>query len=156
MTFPFSLRNSRWRAWLRVHTPLSVPKAKDCGAHDWRNGGQGLDFCLHCEVRLATPPVMIGELIRAAVENNAKRGPRDRVLEHEPPDLSTDSAAALVALLAEQAGGSVALRWSDVREVAERLVLLPLEGEDGISFEVRRLAPDVPGPLQSPTDRPES
>ncbi len=53
---PFSLRHARWRAWVRVHTPnvlyyrfgLVVPKAKDCGKHDWHNAGDGLDGCYHC------------------------------------------------------------------------------------------------------------
>ena len=61
---PLSLRNSRWRGWLRVHTPnflyyrlgLVVPKARDCGDHEWHNQGDGVDACYHCEVTRATPP----------------------------------------------------------------------------------------------------
>jgi hypothetical protein len=53
---PFSLRNARWRTWLRVHTPdvvyyrlgWVVPKARDCGAHDWHNNGDGTVSCYHC------------------------------------------------------------------------------------------------------------
>ena len=60
----FTLRNSRWRGWLRVHTPdflyyrlgLVVPKAKDCGDHDWHHKGGGTDACYHCEVTRPTPP----------------------------------------------------------------------------------------------------
>ena len=61
---PFSFRNARWRAWLRVHTPdvlyfrfgLMVPKVADCGDHEWHNEGAGWDMCYHCEVRRPTPP----------------------------------------------------------------------------------------------------
>ena len=60
---PFSIRNARWRTWLRAHTPdalyyrlgLVVPKATDCGAHDWHNVGDGTDGCYHCEVTRPTP-----------------------------------------------------------------------------------------------------
>jgi hypothetical protein len=62
--YPFSVRNARWRTWLRVHTPnvldyrlgLVVPKARDCGNHEWHNGGNGSDVCYHCEVTRPTPP----------------------------------------------------------------------------------------------------
>lgn len=55
----FGLRHARWRAWLRVHTPnvlyyrlgLVVPKAQDCGDHDWRNAGNEMDGCYHCNVQ---------------------------------------------------------------------------------------------------------
>ena len=47
----------RWRAFLRLHTPnflydrgLMVPKARDCGDHDWHNEGDGMDGCYHCKV----------------------------------------------------------------------------------------------------------
>jgi hypothetical protein len=61
---PLSLRNSRWRAWIRVHTPnflyyrlgLAFPRAKDCGDHEWHNGGQGVDVCYHCMTTRLTPP----------------------------------------------------------------------------------------------------
>jgi hypothetical protein len=60
----FSIRNARWRGWLRVHTPnvlyyrlgLVVPKARDCGNHEWHNSGNGVDACYHCEVTRSTPP----------------------------------------------------------------------------------------------------
>jgi hypothetical protein len=60
----FSLRNARWRTWLRAHTPkvlyyrlgFVVPKATDCGKHDWHNAGGGLDGCYHCERTRSTPP----------------------------------------------------------------------------------------------------
>jgi hypothetical protein len=63
MAFPFSFRNSRWRTWLRVHTPnvlyfrvgLVVPRARDCGDHDWHNEGDERDACYHCEVTRSTP-----------------------------------------------------------------------------------------------------
>lgn len=62
--YPFSIRNSRWRTWLRAHTPtvlynrlgLVVPKAKDCGNHDWHFRGGAVDACYHCEAIRATPP----------------------------------------------------------------------------------------------------
>lgn len=61
---PFSIRNARWCTWLRVHTPnllyyrfgLVVPKARDCGNHDWHNNGSGVDGGYHCEVTRSTPP----------------------------------------------------------------------------------------------------
>lgn len=61
---PLSIRNARWRTWLRVHTPnlsyyrfgLVVPKARDCGHHDWHIEGDGIDGCYHCEVTRSTPP----------------------------------------------------------------------------------------------------
>jgi hypothetical protein len=61
---PFTIRNARWRGWLRVHTPnvlyyrlgLVVPKARDCGNHEWHNSGNGVDACYHCEVTRSTPP----------------------------------------------------------------------------------------------------
>lgn len=54
----FGLRHARWRAWLRVHTPnllfhrlgLVVPKADDCGDHDWYRSRDGIDSCYHCQV----------------------------------------------------------------------------------------------------------
>lgn len=54
----FGLRHSRWRTWLRVHTPnvlyyrlgLTVPKARDCGNHEWHNAGDGMEACYHCKV----------------------------------------------------------------------------------------------------------
>ena len=60
---PFSLRHARWRGWLRVHAPnvlyyglgLVVPKARDCGTHEWHNQGDGIDACYHCEVTRSTP-----------------------------------------------------------------------------------------------------
>jgi hypothetical protein len=53
----FSLRHSRWRAWLRGNTPnflyyrlgLVVPKVRDCGDHEWHNKDEILDSCYHCE-----------------------------------------------------------------------------------------------------------
>jgi hypothetical protein len=61
---PFSVRNARWRTWLRAHTPkvfyyrlgLVVPKARDCGNHEWHNNGYGIDACYHCEGIRSTPP----------------------------------------------------------------------------------------------------
>src|SRR5207244_2580028 len=61
---PFSVRNARWRTWLRAHTPnvlyyrlgLVVPKARDCGNHEWHNNGNGIDACYHCEGIRSTPP----------------------------------------------------------------------------------------------------
>jgi hypothetical protein len=49
----FSVRNARWRGWLRVHTPdflyyrlgAVVPKAEDCQNHEWYNQGNGIDAC---------------------------------------------------------------------------------------------------------------
>ena len=61
---PISLRNARWRGWLRARTPnflyyrvgLVVPKARDCGKQEWYKEGQGIDACYHCEVSRSTPP----------------------------------------------------------------------------------------------------
>lgn len=48
---------SRWRAKIRKLTPdflydrgLVVPKARDCGAHDWYFATAIRDDCYHCEV----------------------------------------------------------------------------------------------------------
>jgi len=56
----FGLRHARWRAWIRVHTPdflydrgLIVPKAADCGEHEWHNAGNDIDGCFHCKVEPA-------------------------------------------------------------------------------------------------------
>jgi hypothetical protein len=57
----FSLRHSRWRTWLRGNTPnvlyyrvgLAIPKARDCGWHEWYFQGDDVDACYHC---LATRP----------------------------------------------------------------------------------------------------
>jgi hypothetical protein len=53
----FGLRHARWRAWLRTHTPnvfyrlgLVVPKAHDCGDHDWYHSRDGIESCYHCVV----------------------------------------------------------------------------------------------------------
>jgi len=53
----FGLRHSRWRTWLRGHTPdllfyrldLAVPKARDCGDHEWYNADDVVERCYHCE-----------------------------------------------------------------------------------------------------------
>ena len=64
----FSIRNARWRTWLRVHTPgalyrrgLVIPKARDCGDHKWHLRGGGLDACYHCEVARPSPPVVASQ-----------------------------------------------------------------------------------------------
>lgn len=64
---PFSFRHSRWRTWMRAHTPdwlydrgLVVPKAQDCGAHQWHNRDDVGDACYHCEAtRPRTPHVTL-------------------------------------------------------------------------------------------------
>jgi hypothetical protein len=50
------LRHSRWRTWLRGNTPdrlydhgLVVPKARDCGDHEWYNHDNVTEHCYHCE-----------------------------------------------------------------------------------------------------------
>ncbi len=56
------IRHARWRTWLRVHTPdilyyrlhIMVPKAEDCGDHDWYAEGSGWTACYHCKVRRPT------------------------------------------------------------------------------------------------------
>jgi hypothetical protein len=56
MSPTFGIRHSRWRAWLRVHTPnaiyyrlgLTVPKLRECGAHEWYNADNVVDHCYHC------------------------------------------------------------------------------------------------------------
>jgi hypothetical protein len=65
---PFRVRHSRWRGWLRVHTPdllfhrlgFIMPKARDCGDHDWYKHGRGIDACYHCRVTRATPVINPG------------------------------------------------------------------------------------------------
>jgi len=51
----YSLRHSRWRAWVRKHTPrilydagLVIPKAADCGSHEWYVSTPGIQRCYHC------------------------------------------------------------------------------------------------------------
>jgi hypothetical protein len=54
----FGIRHSRWRTWLRVHTPdlayhrfgLAVPKARNCGKHEWYVADADIDACYHCQV----------------------------------------------------------------------------------------------------------
>jgi hypothetical protein len=48
---------SRWRTWARAHTPdllydrgLVVPKARDCGDHEWYTSSAEADGCYHCQV----------------------------------------------------------------------------------------------------------
>lgn len=53
----FSIRNARWRTWLRIRTPsvlyhrfgFVVPKADDCGRHEWHNQDDRVDACYHCQ-----------------------------------------------------------------------------------------------------------
>ena len=50
------LRHSRWRTWLRGNTPnflfyrlgVVVPKARDCGDHEWYNSDNVVEHCYHC------------------------------------------------------------------------------------------------------------
>lgn len=49
---------SRWRTWLRKRTPdvlyyrlgIAIPKARDCGDHEWYKSTEDRDACYHCEV----------------------------------------------------------------------------------------------------------
>jgi hypothetical protein len=59
--------------------------------------------------------------------------------DREPPDLSTDYAARLVALLVEDLGGTVAIPRPDLRAVPDRLVLLVREGEEMLELQTRPL-----------------
>lgn len=52
------MRQSRWRTWLRVHTPttlyrrgLVIPKVADCGHHEWYNRDDRTEGCYHCEAK---------------------------------------------------------------------------------------------------------
>jgi hypothetical protein len=56
MSFPFGIRHSRWRTWIRARTPAAlydrgivIPKARSCGAHDWYNAGDEGEHCYHCQ-----------------------------------------------------------------------------------------------------------
>jgi len=56
MAGEFGIRNARWRTWLRVRTPnalydrgLVVPKARDCGRHEWHNSDDFVEACYHCD-----------------------------------------------------------------------------------------------------------
>ncbi len=59
---PFGLRHGLWRTWMRGHTPnvlyhrlgLVVPKARDCGDHEWYHSDDVVDRCYHCEVERPT------------------------------------------------------------------------------------------------------
>jgi len=78
---PFSLRNSRWRTWLRVRTPdvlyyrlgLVIPKAVDCGAHDWHNNADGTDACYHCQAIRPTTTAVLDQ----GVMTSGEYSPRD-------------------------------------------------------------------------------
>jgi hypothetical protein len=56
MTRERRIRHSRWRTWLRRHTPdvlyyrlgFVVPKAHDCGDHDWYDADGIVEHCYHC------------------------------------------------------------------------------------------------------------
>jgi hypothetical protein len=50
----FGIRHSRWRTWLRGHTPnyrvgFVIPKAQDCGDHEWYNADNQVEHCYHCQ-----------------------------------------------------------------------------------------------------------
>ena len=59
---PFTLRNSRWRTWLRAHTPdlpLLPPGPRRSAGQQLRGPrlaqhGDGLDRCYHCKVTRVT------------------------------------------------------------------------------------------------------
>lgn len=60
--------------------------------------------------------------------------------DHVPPDLTDDYAGRVIALLIERLGGSVSLAAEQIRDVADRLIVVPVESEDGLEFQVRALA----------------
>ena len=61
MTGEWRIRHSRWRTWLRQHTPdllydrlgLVVPKARDCGEHEWYIADGAVEHCYHCRAERA-------------------------------------------------------------------------------------------------------
>jgi hypothetical protein len=67
MAGEFGIRNARWRTWLRVRTPgvlyhrfgLIVPKAADCGRHEWHNQDAPVDACYHCRQTRPRPQVTV-------------------------------------------------------------------------------------------------
>jgi hypothetical protein len=58
-------RHARWRTWIRTHTPdvlyhrlgLVIPKARDCGAHEWYMASEHVDACYHCRVTRTRRPL---------------------------------------------------------------------------------------------------
>lgn len=80
---------SRWRTWLRVHTPtrlydrgLVEPKAGNCGDHHWYASTESVDACYHC---LATRESRLGmlEAMRELREGNRLDGASNRELIDE-------------------------------------------------------------------------
>ena len=48
---------ARSRTWVRAHTPtvlydrgLVMPKAANCGDHEWHAATEGVDACYHCRI----------------------------------------------------------------------------------------------------------
>ena len=73
----------------------------------------------------------------------APGAPGPKVVEHEPPSLDDDYEARLLALLIERAGSGEFFSREEVAAAPTRLLLLPLESEDGLRLEVKQLAPAV-------------
>jgi hypothetical protein len=69
------------------------------------------------------------------------RTPQPKTVVHDPPSLEDDYEARLLALLIERAGGGETFSDDEVAAVPNRLLLVPMESEDGLRLEVRRLAP---------------
>jgi lincosamide nucleotidyltransferase A/C/D/E len=116
----FGWRHSRWRAWLRINTPtrlydlgLVVPKARDCGDHDWYNSNGVTEACYHCLAeRSRIPFVMdatevlrvLGALEKAGVRPGVTGGwgidalLRRQTRPHGDVDLGVPSDAVVVAI----------------------------------------------------------
>jgi hypothetical protein len=86
------------------------------------------------------------DVVRAFTEPAGAWGGKG-IDDRQPPDLATDYAARLVALLVESVGGTVTVSPSQLRSVPQRLLLLIREGEDVLELETRPLpgASDQPG-----------
>jgi hypothetical protein len=92
-------------------------------------------------------PDPMDELLQAFIEPAAWGG--KGIDDREPPELATEYAARLVAVLVEGLGGTVTVTPSQLRSVPERLLLLIRQGEDVLEFETRPLAQasDPPGDI---------
>jgi hypothetical protein len=66
----------------------------------------------------------------------------DKSIDHQPPDLTSDHAARLVALLVEGLGGSVTVTRKQLRDVSERCLLLVIENEGELRLDTRYLESD--------------
>jgi hypothetical protein len=85
------------------------------------------------------------DLIRRIVESHAVWAAREGIVDQSPPDLDSDYAARVIALLVERLGGVVDIEARDIVDVPRRLLLVPyttepaMSDQPGLRLETRRL-----------------